>query len=51
MGFLKRYFLMSRAAFETLERVKHWTAFNVAQTPQKTAGARTHIIKACAAAG
>ena len=31
MGFLKRYFLISRAAFETLERAKHWTAFHVAQ--------------------
>ena len=27
-----RDFLISRAAFDTLERAKHWTAFHVAQT-------------------
>ena len=32
MGFLMRYFLISRAAFDTLEEAKHWTAFHVAQT-------------------
>ena len=32
--FLKR-FLIRRAAFDTLERAKHWTAFHVAQTINK----------------
>ena len=34
-GFFLRdffFFLISRAAFDTLERAKHWTAFHVAQT-------------------
>ena len=30
--FLKRFFLISRAAFEKLERAKHWTAIHFAQT-------------------
>ena len=31
-GFFLRDFLIRRAAFDTLERAKHWTAFHVAQT-------------------
>ena len=30
--FLRDVLLISRAAFDTLERAKHWTAFHVAQT-------------------
>ena len=43
--FLTDFFLISRAAFDTLERAKHWTAFHVAQTIIRKCASRCLGIK------